>query len=81
MSPSFPSDLASRMGMGEYFFFVWYAAFPEDILQYYLEKQNMKLKQTMYQQSISLSKEEKEKGKVTSYFFSVLSSVQLPKAH
>lgn len=81
MSPSFPSDLAWRMGMGESFFSVWYAALSEYILQYPLEKQNMNMKGNMYQQSISLSKDERQKGKVYIIIFSVLSSVQLSKAH
>lgn len=67
--------------MGESFFSAWYVAFPDYILQYSLEKQNMNMKGTMYQQSISLSKDERGKGKVCIIIFSVLSSVQLSKAH
>lgn len=67
--------------MGESFFSVWYAALSEYILQYPLEKQNMNMKGNMYQQSISLSKDERQKGKVYIIIFSVLSSVQLSKAH
>lgn len=67
--------------MGESFFSLWYAALPEDILQYSLEKQTMDMKGTMYQQSVSLSKHERGKGKVYIIIFSVLSSIQLSKAH